>query len=178
MEKDQALKDQALKDQAPKDQAPEQSTPACLTTITSSYWSDPSMMICSGGPFTQCTAENACNVAGGWHLCLASEFLARGGASTSIPTSAWIKGCVRKNGAVDAPVDSLCSASCASTTAGSVTIGWECANLNSSSATDADNVGLVSAPKCSRVGVNTPATAGYWIWMPITSKKTGALCCR
>lgn len=128
--------------------------------------------------FDQCAAHSYCNEAAGWHLCTASEYLARGGkAKPGGGPLAWIAGCVRDSAGVVAPRDGLCDASCKQTLAGTPTYRWDCTGGNPIP-TSTVNLGIGTASACFRLGVDDPANAAFWDAPGVHQKRNAALCCR
>lgn len=150
---------------------------------TGKTWTPGPMQLClASGPVNQCDAEALCNVAGGWHLCTASEYLARGGqTSGSGSTYGWLASCVRSNGAAaKAPSDSACAV-CDSegSVSNSAEVGWECTTGAVQYNMPHYNIGVRTNYGCKRVGKNETATEGYWA--PLVSGSgavaTAAVCC-
>jgi len=135
------------------------------------------MALCNGGG-TQCTAPAAC--APGWHMCLGSEYLARGGSTQSLGAyGGWLAACVR-NGpdAGLAYLDHACEG-CDGGTSGSIMDGtFSCQTGQDLSNQVSDSyLGLVSLAACHRLVTNDPSMAGYWT---VTSSNLSylVLCCR
>jgi hypothetical protein len=126
---------------------------------------------------SQCTAEAVCNAGSGWHLCTATEYMARGGKTLGYPTPAWIKGCVRSANNPNAPTDQRCPA-CTMKTAPTKPIAWDCTTSLSNHSSDYLNTGLVTAVDCSRVGVNDPSTEGRWLPRRTFQMGYAAVCCQ
>ncbi|MCA9667765.1 MAG: hypothetical protein KC503_19330 [Myxococcales bacterium] len=146
--------------------------------VAETYRSD--MVICRDASgvqrLTQCTAEKLCNVPGGWHMCAASEFLARGGRNKPTPRQGWIQGCVRNGGSVSAPADNTCS-SCAPNTGQPQQALWTCSGGVSGPMADALYVGLQSWSGCARPGANVTQWDGAWTTRATSGMLTAAVCC-
>jgi len=138
-----------------------------------------STMVICGSTSTildQCSAEQRCNLAAGWHLCTATEYLAGGGATSAPPsTGAWIAACIRAGGAPFAPVDGVCQ--CATLTMANAGVEWSCSG-GDPSMTSAGHSGVRTWTTCRRVGANSAASAAYWAPDPSVQGMFYAVCCR
>ena len=125
---------------------------------------------------SQCEASNFC--ASGWHLCTASAY--RTGRQAALPAavteSLWLAGCARDGAAPSAPFDQVCS-SCEAGTGSEVTVGWSCVN-SAVVISGRLRIGVRTSDACSRIGVNSDATATFWQAWPASQGLRGALCCR
>lgn len=156
--------------------------PACVnSTYGRSYASN--MVVChSSTSFNQCEAEQRCNQAAGWHMCTASEFLARGGKdANNAPgsgNSAWLKARIR-NGPSDqpgTPEDQICSKCVKEYSSASYKVIWSCDQSTSYNAT-ALYIGIGSDYRCFRIGENNTTWAGYWALGVPTEMLNHVLCC-
>jgi hypothetical protein len=152
------------------------STPPCAAGVATAMAYGKVMAICGpGGAVNQCTAASLCGA--GWHLCTASEYLARGGTSTPGIWGARLASCVRENNAVFAPTDKLC-AICDSIDGNvpSVAVAWACSG-GTPFAVPHLYVGAVTHTGCYRLGVNDPQHAAYWGPLSTGSHSNHAVCC-
>lgn len=169
-------------------QAPDQplTSPACAGGATVEMIYPPSaegsMVFCKTGVGNQCMAESRC--ATGWHLCLPSEYLARGGTTTASYTATlgWIAGCL----VADAKMTkyTLTAGICTKTNcvtelpSGSAPAYWNCAGGSAAYNGSVTELGVSTSQKCQRITADTPAMAGYWL--PVPPQNTfavGSLCC-
>lgn len=124
----------------------------------------------------QCQAANLCNTARSWTMCTKTQYLARGGASTQSPDSAWIKSCLRRP-AVQVPDDYLCP--CQWDAATEQYIGEQCDG--SSTITYFEGyIGIISSSVCNKLGPSSEtAVTGYWDYRASadTSAIYSAVCC-
>lgn len=139
------------------------------------------MAICqstTGAKFFQCNANQACNVANNWHVCLASEFVARGGENTSSTIVAWIEGCLANGGSVSSsPSSTFCSCTQASGISSRI-IGYDCTDNTKTSTSTAPYLGLVTNAQCWKLGSNLSASkAGYWSATEALAMLSAAVCC-
>jgi len=108
----------------------------------------------------QCSAGKLCNAGAGWSLCPASVYRAR--VKATPPSDAWIAGRLPRSGfALQVPVDGVCPA-CVQAALTDATVMWTCTAGAPEESTDLSSIGLSSDLVCHRVGVNDPATEGYW----------------
>ncbi|MCA9672060.1 MAG: hypothetical protein KC503_40980 [Myxococcales bacterium] len=136
----------------------------------------PDMVICSAsGGTDQCSAQSACNVAGGWSLCNASQYVARGGATTADGSAAWLAGCVRAGATPFAPMDGIC-ASCAIVSAPATGVAWRCSGTQSDTSNRA-HLGLVTFVECRRAGSSDPGAGAYWRVVNTFESYSHAVCC-
>jgi hypothetical protein len=137
------------------------------------------MVLCSssGTLLSQCAASQSCEALNGWHLCSAAEYLARGGKTIAAPKAGWIAGCVRHGSTPTAPTNTTCG-SCSGSVAVATPISWTCSagTLNSSHVNG--DIGLAGFATCLRVGVNDPATEGYWQPLSAGVNDAFAFCCQ
>ena len=159
------------------DTQPPPPPPACASGSPSFVFAADKMVICSTSNKTQCTAHTACNEPA-WHLCTASEYLARGGKTIVPPSSSvWLAACIRSGGGqVHAPTDGVCPA-CNTATASNVCTAWPCTGGSCSFTRSDAELGIGTKNGCRRVGVNDPATGAYWTMGRSSTLLPGAVCC-
>ena len=141
-------------------------------------WPGGKMVICSNATtsHTQCTAGSLC--AAGWHLCDASEYLTRGGASVQPNTAAWLAACIKRIGAELQPVDGFCNGNCATATVPTRTVAWPCGGSTASQATsDQEPLGLLAAALTRTVGTDQPGNCAYWFPQRVNWPSFRAVCC-
>jgi hypothetical protein len=115
-----------------------------------------------------------------WHLCTASEYLTNGG--DQVPPSDigsgmyWLAGCIREGAGLFAPTNAVCT-TCHVRGSGSLEVAWECAATQSFGLSEAP-LGLAAASGCNRVGIDDPATEGFWWPVPSGQTLPGVMCCR
>ena len=131
-------------------------------------------------PISHCKAAAFCNAAEGWHVCTASEFLARGGATLPpLGNAAWIAACVRDKGTIHSAstAPAKCSV-CDNTPAGTVPMIWDCNGTYQNQVVAYANVAVHSYGMCTRLGTNVSQNNGRWIakWVDDPSVH-GVLCC-
>jgi hypothetical protein len=152
-------------------------SPASACTSGSPIFSfKANMVICAITASDQCGAGAACNAAGGWHLCKATEYLSRGGKTMLPPGSSWLASCIRSGAAPHAPTDAVC-ASCAEKVASWALVDWKCAPSTGTS-TNAGNVGVVARNLCNRVGLNVAQTEASWGMSYASTTRTQSVCCK
>lgn len=150
-------------------------TEPCKATKGTEYASN--MVLCTGPSLDadQCMAE-ATFCAPGWHLCTASEFLARGGTTMPASNAAWLAACIRENGGtVTTPSDGICS-SCAQATASTEVLARGCTNGVYSA--NGSYVGVLATAGCFGVGPDGVGPQAYWQSMPSQFSWPGAVCCQ
>jgi hypothetical protein len=136
----------------------------------------PNMVTCYSGPVcnTHCTAETACNVAGGWHLCTVTEFLARGGKTTPNTRAAWIAGLMSKNSIPNNGISSNCN-----NNSSIEPDGWACDGSGTVESTSSTKTDAVSAGWwCVRLGKDVPEAAAHWESQGAGSYGCYSLCCK
>ena len=150
---------------------------ACANQATESAvvgWTN--MVRCSKLLVNQCDAVSLCNANSGWHLCTATEYLARGG-KTQGADDHWLAGCVRgSSGKVTAPVDGICASGCPFTSS-SLIYSYFCIGSIPVSPVGNLYVGLTTYVGCARPGQDKPNVEGYWTAQGITTSGRGAVCC-
>jgi hypothetical protein len=166
----------------PPDIGPVSPDPCAAGIQKGGKWSPGPMQAClAPGPIDQCGAEDLCNLAGGWHLCTASEYLARGGTASGAAEKAWLASCVRSDGQTPtAPSDSRCAVCDVSgSTSNSAEVGWWCTTGQAQYTLPHNHVGVRTNSGCLRVGLNDPAHEAHWA--PLSSGAwavaTAAACC-
>jgi hypothetical protein len=148
--------------------------PPC-TAGTPPFTFQANMVICKGAvALTQCQAASACNT--GWHLCTASEYVARGGRTKQPPTGGWIAGVIRSGGKAHAPTDGVLAACGISSLATWADIAWTCSPQFLWQANDPD-IAVVTNAACRRLGADDPANAAYWIFEMGFQTTSWAVCC-
>jgi hypothetical protein len=168
-------------------QSPDQplASPACAAgaTVQMIYPSTTGAMVfCKTIGGNQCMAASRC--ATGWHLCLPSEYLARGGDKTPSPagTLAWIGGCA----VADAKMTkyTLTNGPCAKNNcvaelpSGSAPAYWNCAGGSTAYNNYVSELGVSTSQKCQRVTADAKAYEGYWLTVPPQNTfAVGSLCC-
>jgi len=132
------------------------------------------MVVCqaSAGK-TTCAAAPLCGT--GWHLCKASEYLARGGVTVQPTVVSWLASCIRDGSAPFVPSEQPCSTCNFNSTYVSVPVSWDCGGSPLTSH------GYLHFPvktwtACRRLGSKT-APAALWTFDLNTSKLNGAACC-
>jgi len=168
-------------------QTPDQplTSPACAAgaTVQMIYPSTAgSMVFCKTTGGNQCMAASRC--ATGWHLCLPSEFLARGGDKTpsTAGTLAWIGGCavadakMTKYTLTDGPcIKNNCVTELPS---GSAPAYWNCAGSSTAYNNYVSELGVSTSQKCQRITADAKAYEGYWLTVPPQNTfAVGSLCC-
>jgi hypothetical protein len=170
---DSALPDRSVKVDASKDPCSSVGTPDIVYSAN--------MVVCAeaGVARTQCQAEELCNTAGGWHLCTATEYLARGGKlGKSLKKVGWIASCIRSDGVPNAPTDKVCACK-PGTSRAQVKVAWHCLDDRMAGfGSDELFLGVSSSTACTRIGVKTAATAGFWMFGKAIGTTDRALCCR
>jgi hypothetical protein len=136
---------------------------------------------CTGPVVSQCGAASMCNISAGWHLCTASEYLARYPVVGLPPGSAFLNarlaGCIRSGSAPYSPTDGVCA--CSGGTSTALEASWLCSGASySGSGNSASFMGVKTSGTCHRVGVNSSSTQGYWTWDEATATLPDALCCK
>ncbi len=171
---DGPLPDTLLPD-APLSDGPVQ--PPCASGATKGQTYAANMVVCGGSAqVNQCSAAPLCNTAGGWSMCTASQFLARGGKTTVTVKRAWLAACIRNNSTPTAPTNAICS-SCMGTNLSAGGVGWRCTGSKSDTKSNA-YIGVASFFECRRVGVNTTAVEGDWHPFASAGVVDSAVCCR
>ena len=181
---DVGLSRDAPKRDAPKaDKSPSFDTPSspqpCATGVSTGTKYGKSMAVCGdaqGAAVNQCTAASLCG--SGWHVCTASEYLARGGAT--IQPGVWgarLASCVRENGGAFAPTDKPCAV-CDSLLGKSPTaaVAWGCVDGYVFSLPHL-YVGAVTHTSCYRLGVNDAQHAAYWGPLSTGTGARYSVCC-
>ena len=180
--------DAATKDKgAAKDTGPAKDAPVNVgcdpVTATTHTVVNSKMVLCTRKGtttfYTQCDAHLLCSPTGGWGLCPASVYQSQHGPTGPAPalSKAWIAGCAREGGKLQAPTDSVCG-SCAGKLTQSIDVAWKCATGAVSYTSAAAHLGLVTDGQCEKVGAITSAAAGYWAPVSAGSPQTAAVCCR
>lgn len=152
---------------------------ACATGSTATLVYGPTMVLCTSTNLgaNQCAAElTFCNQSGGWRLCTASEYRARGGTTKPSTVAAWIKSCIR-HGSPIAPTDGLCS-SCSEAAAPAADDTFPCGGtLGVITGSSHQHVGVRTAPSCHRVGLNDATQEALWQGTEAFVEGFGAVCC-
>ncbi len=155
------------------------STGGCTAGMTEAKYTGWNKMVeCStktGTALTQCASTKRC--ATGWHLCTATEYLARGGKVSGGKGFAGMAGCVR-NGLpfTTWPLDGVCG-SCAGTHGSNVVSSWYCAGGGGAIPRSDLYLAIWTATTCHRVGLNLPSHGGYWTTIGASQKFGRILCC-
>lgn len=155
---------------------------ACAPTATEVSWR-PDMVLCQlpdAQKTDQCDAARHCGV--GWHLCTATEYLGRGGRTSSPPGGQfdhhWLAACVRVGDTLSPPDnDAICPGSCVNVPGAQLAVSWPCATAGWSYSVNSP-LGIVTHTSCQLVGVNDAAWAGFWITQPASAAVDGAACCK
>lgn len=150
---------------------------ACISSATQIPLSA-TMVSCDTGAkgLTQCAAGSMCGAQ--WHLCTATEFLARGGRTRATNPRAWLATCVRRNNQVFAPTDTVCGDPCGSSSATALIVAWSCGSSAAYTST-ARYVGAVASTVCTQMGVQGSRTAAFWEPSSTAAQtQRAALCCR
>jgi hypothetical protein len=156
------------------------STNAC-SSGTMVYNFSPTMVVCQHPSLvTQCQAPAVCNVAGGWHLCTATEYRARGGVTTPHSyDNGWIASCIRTSGTVHAPTNAICPGSCqGGFTWPPKTIGWTCGSGTADKVHTDPTIGVCMRSECRRLGANSASNNAYWTFALTNETHYLAVCCR
>jgi hypothetical protein len=128
--------------------------------------------------FDQCGAEASCNLAAGWHLCTASEYLNYGGYTAVPPPAArpaWIAACVRDGPVLELVIaDHVCS-TCSAGTDDPLVAQWDCAGAPLP-ATPFMRIGVAATDECNFVGADK--RTGRWEVLPASTRLLSAICCR
>lgn len=124
---------------------------------------------------TQCQAATVCNVAGGWDLCTATQYLKRGGATSSKNYVLWLKACVRETTLLTSPQNNPCG-KCSSEPTVIVAATWLCTGA-ASLQSGKRYLGVVTNKACRRVGQNLPTNGAMWTIKESSTSLLGALCC-
>ena len=166
-------------DQGPDmDQGPP--PPPCTgATTEAAYpgWTD--LTVCMSTVFhTQADAAKLC--ASGWHMCTATQYLARGGTKYVLTNQGplyWLAACVKPG---SPPQDGVCTnpqTGCP----GGCAVGWSCVNGGSGiTRTGHDRYAIEAHTYCYRLGTNTATGAYWWALSPNLSSTipAGAVCCK
>jgi hypothetical protein len=173
--------DRAASDLLPADLATDtaSNTPCAQVAARIKTYAGGDMVICRSAlqKVNHCNAEALCNTAGGWSLCSASQYLKRGGKAQGVQENAWLKSCVLSGGTPHAPSDALCS-QCSAAKGSQVKVGWPCASQVVSYVSDFAWGAMVTLSECTRMGLDTPATEGYWIGWTTTDLLDVSVCCK
>jgi hypothetical protein len=135
------------------------------------------MAICMASGRTQCEAARSCGA--GWHLCSATEYLARGGRDVPPPSTvirAWIGACARDVAGTGLS-DGVCSA-CEVNPSTPWTNVYDCNGAGPlGPGMDGDTVAVVTYHECQRVGRDVATNAAYWSIYWAGSGAGYAMCC-
>lgn len=142
------------------------------------------MHICAGGTSaTACQIEaTTCNTAGGWHVCTATEFLARGGKTMAATQNAWLKSCLRdSSGQANAPSDNYCTV-CGNQTGTTIfEVISTCANPSSFTGSNYIHLAVRAASTCNLLGPSAipvdPRVPAYWSYSIGATIFPAAVCC-
>ena len=181
---DSPLGDLVAHDSAPHDLATtDLPPPPCSSGSTVAFAFAPTMVVCTslaGSAQDQCAAEQLCNVAHGWHLCTAGEFLARGGQTLAYAPNAWLAACTTYSSSASAfgvPTDGVCGCS----TPGSIApnkVAWNCGTTLWATQSSYTPLGVVATDACTCIGPATAScTDGYWK-ARLAQEQHDATCCR
>ncbi len=155
---------------------PDLTPPEPCASGAPSFTFQTNMVICVGASSDQCGAAKACNAAGGWHLCTASEYLARGGKTAHPTGNSWLASCIRSGGAPHAPTDVVCT-SCGGGTGGFSIVEWNCA-MTEGISTNALWIGVIAQNACARVGTSAVQHQANWGMSYASTKRTQSVCCK
>jgi hypothetical protein len=153
----------------------------CGTSAALAFTYSPTMVICTAATGSdQCQAPKRCGpVASAWHLCTATEFLARGGLTTAAPVPAWVAGCtVRVNDVMLAVSNAACGGCTSASGTKPAPVAWECGTGLWAGDTLALSLGAMTSPDCRRLGVNLAAAEGYWDAKSAGTSLSGSVCCK
>jgi hypothetical protein len=132
------------------------------------------MAICQGGgPKPPCSAGAICGT--NWHICTASEYLSRGGATVGSTTAAWLASCTRDGAAPTAPSDQPCTTCNDSGTGTLADVAWTCSGLLQNSV-DYLYLAVKTSNACRRLGQPT-APSAMWSFDLATASSDAVVCC-
>jgi len=132
------------------------------------------MIVCKGASVNQCQASTLCGSA--WHLCTATEYLARGGTALGYTGGPWIQSCIRTNNKVTAPTDTICP-SCVYSTSIIAEVMWDCGGGGFGNSLVTAQLAPTTANVCGRLGIDDASTAGYWFPGSASTPHPAAVCC-
>lgn len=133
------------------------------------------MVVCIGTTaLNQCAAKSLCNLSGGWKLCSANQFVARGGAATYVSPPAWVGSCIRSAGVPHVPSQGPCA--CINNGATTIYIAWPCGSGPAGN-TSSSEVGVRTSGSCRSLGIKGSVNANWRNWGS-TKTIAAAVCCR
>jgi hypothetical protein len=136
------------------------------------------MVLCQNAVMgrNQCQAEDTfCNVASGWRMCNAIEFLTRGGKTKPASVTAWIKSCIRSGSSPALPTNDVCKCN-SQTNPPTQKVMWACSDLYSTSSSGL-YIGAATDSICHRIGTTSTANEGMWRASSSEVKTYAAVCC-
>ena len=154
-------------------------TSPCSANASVAFTYDGSMHVCTSalGGLDQCNASKLCNVAGGWHVCMGSEFRARGGTTKATMLVGWVSACIGGGPNLQAPSNTSCSG-CINFSVAQTDVAWSCANASVLDQSTSGNLGVATASTCRRLGLNDSGNGAYWQALPAATQLSAAVCCK
>lgn len=153
---------------------------ACAPSMTPTLVYGARMVVCGStkSNFNQCDANARCNLAAGWSLCTATQFLAWGGKLKPALNEAWLRSCMREGTNITHPTDAACS-SCVNNLKGLTRpLGYFCGTGKIMLSSEILNLGITTSSTCRRLGANAPVLEAYWVPIWPGSLRGAAVCCK